>query len=397
MSSTVRLKCHTPAKQFGGKKGGCGSAIKISVQADSIIVVYSDLKVGTFKWSPKATKNRLKPDRLRTLPNRSVSSSRAVIKRGSAAPQTLDDNLSPFAVGNWSFALTLGGFEREQIRRKALVPSRLASAKDALYTDSASLVVSCGYWDNSVKVHATDTWKLECSDTGGHRGPIRCLAVGSDGGLMITGGEDSTCRVWVVDHPDMAVSLSDGYVQTALGQTTDGDHVLSCCHILFGHKTPITCVDLSPELDVAVSGSLDGTVCVHSLRKGEYIRSLRPLPSETAVSKLALDKHGRLVVHMGDNSLHTYTINGVRLCSVDAGEKIQDMKITGEVLVTGGDRSHVYIRDLVTLKVLSGLDLSRHGPIRCISLTPDELNPVPQHLLIGSDDGMISIVDRDDI
>jgi WD40 repeat protein len=90
-------------------------------------------------------------------------------------------------------------------------------------------------------------------------------------------------------------------------------------------------------------------------------------------------------------------INGVELCSADAGERIHDMKISGEVLVTGGDRCHVYIRDLTSLKILSGLDLSRHGPIRSISLTPDELNPLPQHLFIGSDDGMISIVDREEI
>lgn len=404
MSSTVRLRCHTPGKQYGGKKGGCGSAIKISVQADYITVIYSDLKVGTFRWYPKATKNRLKPDRLRALPNRSVSNSRAVIKRGSAAPQTMEDSTNTYAVGNWSFAITLGGYEKEQLRRKALMPSRLASAKDALYTDAASLVVSCGYWDNSIKVHSTDAWKLECVETGGHRGPIRCLAVGRDGGLMVSGGEDCTCRVWVVDHPDMAIALSDGYIQTALGHSTDGEQVISCCHILWGHQAPITCVALSSELDVAVSGSLEGKICVHTLRRGEFVRSIRPplkgganQTRAVAVSKLALDKHGRMVVHMSDGRLHTYTVNGVCLCTVDAGERIHDMEITGEVLVTGGDRCHVYIRDLVTLKILSGLDLSRHGPVRSLSLTPDELNPVPQHLFIGSDDGMISIVDREDI
>jgi len=104
-----------------------------------------------------------------------------------------------------------------------------------------------------------------------------------------------------------------------------------------------------------------------------------------------------MVFHTGDNKLHTYSINGIQICSTDTGEKIHDMKITGEVLITGGDRCHVYIRDLMTLKVLSGLDLSRHGPIRCISLTPEELNPIPQHLFIGNDDGMISIVDREDV
>lgn len=397
MSSTVNLRCHTPAKQFGGKKGGCGSVTKIHVQADSITVIYSDLKVGTFKWNAKGTSTRLKPDKLRRLPNREVSNSRSVMKRGSAAPQTMDESGNRLSVGNWSFAFTLGGYEKEQQRRKAVMPSRLASAKDALYTEAASLIVSCGYWDNTLKVHSTDGWRLECSETGGHRGQIRCLAVGQDGGLMVTGGDDATCRVWVVDQPDMAISLSDGYVQTALGQSIDGDQVLSCCHVLWGHDSPITCVDLSSDLDVAVSGSAGGRICVHTVRRGEFVRSFNPTTKlGVAVSKIALDDHGRMVVHMHDHSLHTYTVNGSQICSIDAGERIHDMKIAREVLLTGGDHCHIYIRDLMTLKVLSGLDLSRHGPIRCISLTPDDLNPIPQHLFIGSDDGMISFVDREE-
>jgi WD40 repeat protein len=313
----------------------------------------------------------------------------------------MDDAVNELSVGNWSVAVTLGGYEKEHIRRKALMPSRLASAKDALYTDSASLIVSCGYWDNTIKVHSTDAWKLECMESGGHRGSIRCLSVGEDGGFMVSGGQDCTCRVWVIDHPDLAVSLADGYIQTALGHSTDGEQILSCCHVLWGHESPISCVDISSDLNVAASGSLDGKICIHSLRRGEFIRSFRPATKSTSApvpaNKMALDKHGRLVIYMGDDSLQTYTINGVCLCAVDAHEAIHDMKITGEVLITGGDRCHVYIRDLVTLKILSGLDLSRHGPIRSITLTPEDLNPTPQHLFIGSDDGMISIVDREEM
>ena len=73
------------------------------------------------------------------------------MKRGSAAPQTMDDSKSRLAVGNWSFAVTIGGYEKEQLRRKAIMPSRLASAKDALYTEAMPLSVSCGYWDNKVR------------------------------------------------------------------------------------------------------------------------------------------------------------------------------------------------------------------------------------------------------
>ena len=393
------MKCHTPSKQFGGRKEAHGAVLKIHVQADSIIVIYSNLMVGTYKWNPKATSNRLKPDKFRPLTSRALSRSRAVIKRGSAAPQTMDDQSSSHAIGNWSFAITLGGYEKEQLRRKAVMPSRLASAKDALYTEPSAVAISCGYWDNTIKVHNLDALRLECSESGGHRGPVRCLAVGQDGGLLLTGGHDCTCRVWVVDHADMAIALSDGYVQTALGQSNDGEQVLSCCHVLWGHETPIMCVDLSSDLDVAVSGSMGGKVCVHTLRRGDFVRSIYP-PADshtpTAVSKLALDSHGRMIVHMDDHSLHTYTVNGSLLCSTDVGEQLHDMKISGEFLITGGDRCHVYIRNVMDLKVVSLFDLSRHGPIRCVALTPDEMNPIPQFLFIGTDDGLITIVERKD-
>ena len=36
------------------------------------------------------------------------------------------------------------------------------------------------------------------------------------------------------------------------------------------------------------------------------------------------------------------------------------------------------------------------GPIRCVSFTPANLNPLPQFLFIGSDNGMISIVEHDE-
>jgi WD40 repeat protein len=387
-----RLRCHTPSRQYGGKKNGPGAVTKIQIQADSVVVVYADLSIAVYKWTPKNGTNGLKPDKLRPLARREVSNSRAALKRGAAAPQTMDDSKSSLAVGNWSFALTLGGYEKEQQRRKAVMPSRLASAKDALYTEASPVIVSCGFWDNTVKVHAMDNWRLECSETGGHRGPIRCLAIGEDGGLLVTGGHDCTCRVWVVDHPDMAVALSDGYVQTALGQSTDGDQVLSCCHVLWGHQTPITCLAISSDVDAIVSGSMEGKVCVHTIRRGDFVRTILP-PSTTRspVLRLALDSHGRLIIHMADYGLHSYTVNGVRLCSVDAGEKLHDIKITG---VTGGDRCRMCIRSIEDLEVLSMLDLTRHGPIRCIAMTPVELNPIPQFLFIGSDDGMITIVDK---
>ena len=218
---------------------------------------------------------------------------------------------------------------------------------------------------------------------------------------MVTGGQDATCRVWVVDHPDMAVSLSDGYVQTALGKGIDENQILACCHVLWGHITPVTCLAISSDLDVVVSGSLEGSICVHSLRLGKFVRSIKAPTLEgddpIATRKLVLDNSGTLVAHMEDGWLYALTINGAHLCSVDAGEMLHDMKLTsnGEILVTGGDLGQIVIRTVHDLKLRSILDISRHGPIRCVALTPEDLNPIPQYLFVGSDDGMITIVDED--
>ncbi|KAL3918048.1 MAG: hypothetical protein SGILL_004429 [Bacillariaceae sp.] len=396
MSNAVRLRCHTPAQsQQFGKKGTdtSGFVASIFVGGDGLIAMYSDLKVGFFKWSPKSPSHRLSPERLKILEYREGSRSNAVLKRGNAV---LSDVENDHAVGNWSFAVTHGGREIASKKRKALASSRLASAKEALYAESPPMIVSCGYFDNALKVHSIDDGS-QSESKHGHSGEITCLSTGnSDEGFLVTGGDDCLCKVWAVAYPDMAAALSDGYTQTAMDQKNNGSQILSCLHTLFGHESPIYCVDFSTELDVVVSGSVDGTVCVHKLRSGSFVRSFKPSSKrDVSIRKLALERHGRMVVHTSDLRLYTFTVNGARLCFANAGERIHDMKISGEVVITGGEKCHVYIRNLSTLKVLSGLDLSRHGAIRCLSMTPETLNPLPQHLFIGSDDGMISIVEHD--
>jgi WD40 repeat protein len=45
-------------------------------------------------------------------------------------------------------------------------------------------------------------------------------------------------------------------------------------HILYGHTESVTCVDLSVELDLVASGSLDGTINLYNLKSGHYIKTL---------------------------------------------------------------------------------------------------------------------------
>jgi len=208
----------------------------------------------------------------------------------------------------------------------------------------------------------------------------------------------------------MATALTDGYMQTALGKGSIGSDVsiLKCCHVLWGHKAPISCLSFSSDLDVVVSGSTDGVVCVHTVRQGEFVRSLdvkKFLPSDgtgkdfnlTAIKMIALDNHGTFVTHLEDFRLQMYTINGLKLASVDAGERLHALEMVpgGDMVVTGGESCNVVIRSLSDLSTRCILDFRKCGQITCISLTSTELNPAPQFMYVGTSDGSVTIVNRD--
>jgi WD40 repeat protein len=46
--------------------------------------------------------------------------------------------------------------------------------------------------------------------------------------------------------------------------------------VLCGHDKSVSCVALSVDLDLAVSGSEDGTVNVYTVKEGYYLRTLIP-------------------------------------------------------------------------------------------------------------------------
>jgi WD40 repeat protein len=45
-------------------------------------------------------------------------------------------------------------------------------------------------------------------------------------------------------------------------------------HILYGHTDTVTSVGISNELDMVVSGSVDGTINIHTIRKGHFVKSI---------------------------------------------------------------------------------------------------------------------------
>ncbi len=198
-----------------------------------------------------------------------------------------------------------------------------------------SRVVSCGYWDNSLKIHGVESLKEVASTSNGHLGAITCVQLGYQGGhTVITGGADGTCRVWILEKPSLAAaftpesyygeySMTETEAQQQASEATISAPAspLTCVHILSGHQHPVRSISYSTDLDAVLSGSVSGLLCLHSVRKGSYIRSITHMLGTSADLVLA-SAPGYLVSHSwSDLRMHLYWINGQHLASVQLTDK----------------------------------------------------------------------------
>ncbi|XP_053138750.1 neurobeachin-like protein 1 isoform X2 [Hemicordylus capensis] len=245
----------------------------------------------------------------------------------------------------------------------------------------AKLLFSGGQWDNSIRVTSLTKGKLVAQHIR-HMDIVTCLAMDFCGIHLISGSKDTTCMIWqIVQQGGVPIGLAPKPLQ-----------------ILYGHSNEVSCVGISTELDMAVSGARDGTVIVHSIRKGQYMRTLRP-PRESSllltIPNLAVSWEGHIVVHTSiegkttlkdKNALHLYSVNGKHLGSESLKEEVSDLCVTGEYIVMGSLQGFLSIRDLYSLN-LSISPLAMRLPIRCVSVTKEY-----SHILVGLEDGKLIIV-----
>uniref|UniRef100_A0A8C4KJI5 Neurobeachin-like protein 2 n=1 Tax=Dromaius novaehollandiae TaxID=8790 RepID=A0A8C4KJI5_DRONO len=243
----------------------------------------------------------------------------------------------------------------------------------------AKLLFSGGHWDNSIRITSLTKGKLVGQHIR-HMDIVTCLAIDYCGIHLISGSRDTTCMIWqIVQQGGVPVGLAPKPLQ-----------------ILYGHTDEVSSVGISTELDMAVSGSRDGTVIIRTVRKGQYMRTLRP-PCESSllliVPNLAVSSEGHIVVHTSiegkttlKNALHLYSVNGKYLGSETLKEEVSDMCVTGEYIVMGSLQGFLSIRDLYSLNLIIS-PLAMRLPIHCISVTKEY-----SHILVGLEDGKLIIV-----
>ncbi|XP_072337816.1 neurobeachin-like protein 1 isoform X1 [Scyliorhinus torazame] len=260
-------------------------------------------------------------------------------------------------------------------------PGLEVNSKLFVMSHDGKLLFSGGHWDNSIRVTSIAKGKLTGQHIR-HMDIVTCLATDYCGIHLISGSRDTTCMIWQI--------LQQGGIAVGLA--------LKPMQILYGHTEEITSVAISTELDMAVSGSKDGTVIIHTIRLGQYMRTLQP-PCESSlpliIPNLSVSWEGHIIVNTviegksnfkDKNALHLYSVNGKHLASETIKEQVTDLCVSGEYIVVGSMEGFLSIRDLYSL-TLSAAPMAMRLPIHCVSITKEN-----SHILVGLEDGKLIIV-----
>ncbi|CAL9705848.1 unnamed protein product [Knipowitschia caucasica] len=248
-------------------------------------------------------------------------------------------------------------------------------------SNDGRLLISGGHWDCSLRVTLLGKGKLVgriCR----HIDVVTCLALDLCGIYLISGSRDTSCIVWQVQQQGgFSAGLSPQPVQ-----------------VLCGHDQEVTCVAISTELDMAVSGSKDGTVIVHSIRRGQFLRSLRPpgdSHSPAHIAELQVGMEGHIVVQTaveecsyrkGKYSVHVYSVNGCLLASLPLEEQVSALHLMNEHVLLGTVKGSLHIMHLHSLEA-AVVPLALKVPVRSLSVTKEG-----SHILVGLEDGKLIVV-----
>jgi cytochrome c len=236
----------------------------------------------------------------------------------------------------------------------------------------------------------------------GHGGPVRALAISSDGRIAISGSFDSSAIRWSLtrnaaeqvlrfhaDAVNAVILLGDGRAATAgadgrIAVWTPGNTEPDA--VLEGHTAPIVALALSPDGATLASASWDRTVRLWPLAGG----AARVLEGHTQnVNGVAFAPDGRTLVSVSyDQSVRIWPLDGAAPTIVAMPSPLNAVAIgsNGEI-ATGGADGKLYF--LTGAGAIAGEVAAGPRPVISIAISPD--GALAAAASIG---GSVAVIDR---
>ncbi|XP_013420037.2 neurobeachin [Lingula anatina] len=201
------------------------------------------------------------------------------------------------------------------------------------------------FWDKSFRVFHSDTAKIQ-QVVFGHFDVVTCISrsecsINQDC-YIVTGAKDCTIMVWHWSSKNAAILGDNGSIAHPTPKAT-----------LTGHHTEVTCVAVSTELGLVISGSKDGPCLVHTTN-GDLLRSLEPPKSCISPKMLSITREGYIIVNYDKGNVCLFSLSGKFLRHSEHSDNLWHMILSrdGQYLLTAGERGVVDIWRTHDLNIL---------------------------------------------
>lgn len=171
-----------------------------------------------------------------------------------------------------------------------------------------------------------------------HTDIITCLSLDSTGYILVTGSRDTTSIIW--------------YLSSLLDQ--DSNTFLHPERILHGHRSEISSLCVSSELDLVVTGSLDGTCNMYTIEEGIYLRTLHPTEFHHPIKNLKLSDERHVLIQTENDQTHLflYSINGNLIRTRKFEYQIVDMIVIDQYIIVAVNHQSAFEQTAVAARVI---------------------------------------------
>ncbi|KAJ3442206.1 beige/beach-related [Anaeramoeba flamelloides] len=196
-----------------------------------------------------------------------------------------------------------------------------------------------------------------------HKDLITCIDSKMD--FIVTGSKDTTLILWRLDKNER--------------------QYCKLLSILYGHDDEVTCVKINISLGIIVSGSKDGTIIIHSLWTGKYLRTIK-----TGISQLIKISIDGEIICFTNQIIKIFSINGLALCELRFPYSINCWDLVSfnnkKYLIIGTRNGLVFLKSLYNLKNIKSWSIQKQ---EIISLVVDQKNC---KIVIGTNTGKIYLI-----